>query len=183
MRLQYCLAPALVALLLSAHAQAQAPGAPVTSSAAPASSKALSSTDKQFLQRAARGAEYELTIAKLAEQKAGSENVKQYSQMVVSDHEQLNSSLHQLAGEHGMTLPSEMTKKQQEKVRYLQGFSGKSFDREYEREIKRINKEDRADLRKEIKSTNSPSVKAFAQKMQDADAKHQKMAQQLESHS
>ncbi len=185
MRLNYCLAPALAALLLAANAQAQGTSAaqPAATSTAPASSKALSSTDKRFLQHAARGAEYELTIAKLAEQKAGSENVKQYSQMVVSDHEQLNSQLQQVAENHGMQLPTDMTRKQQEKARYLEGFSGTSFDREYEREIKRINKEDRADLRKEIKSTNDPSVKAFARKMQEADAKHQKMAQQLSSGS
>ena len=189
MRLSPCLVPALGALLLATGAQAQSNPAGQANSATHAATQTatesqhnggtLSSTDKKFLSDVAQGAKYELALAKLAEQKATKPDIKHYAQTVINDHEQLNSSLHQLAQKKDVQLPTQMTQQQQTEVNRLKGLSGTAFDQAYQTETRRINSQDKAELQKEINSTQNSDVKTFAQQMQQADAKHQQMAQTL----
>lgn len=144
-----------------------------------AHAQAVSTTDQTFLQKQAQGTSYELAIAKLAAQKATKPDMRNYAQMVVTDHDQLNSQLQQLAQSKGVTLPSTMTAKQQANLSNLQDLTGSAFDRQYLNETTRINKEDKQQDQQELSATQDFSVRSFVQTLQSADQKHYKAAQNL----
>ena len=85
-------------------------GTDPTMSHATATSKAnadsLGWSDRHFLHKAAKGSEEEVTLAQLAEQRSNNTQVKQLAQELISDHEKMNRSLHDLAQQKGVKLPS-----------------------------------------------------------------------------
>ena len=67
---------------------------------------ALSSGERSFLNQAAQDGQKGLALSELAAQRASRSEVRDYAQKVVSDHEQLNADLRQLAQRKGVTLAS-----------------------------------------------------------------------------
>ena len=152
-------------------------GAALLSGAAHAAG--VSERDSKFLQTESQGAAYELAIAKLATQKATASDIKSYAQMVVSDHDQLNTELHQLASSKGVDLPADMTSKQQSDLQHLQGLSGDAFDRAYKEETTRVNGEDVKEDAAELAATGDADIRGFVQKLRAADVKHEEAGQKL----
>ncbi len=63
-------------------------------------------TDKTFASKAAAGGLAEVDLGRLAEQNAGSANVKAFAQRMVTDHTQANQELMAIANKAGLDLPS-----------------------------------------------------------------------------
>lgn len=191
MRTTRYLTPVLFGLLMAgaAHAQgtpaAQADKATETATAVAEHTDpgVLSGSDKSSLIDVAKGANYELAIAKLAEQRASHPDVKQYAKTVTADHEQLNGALHQIAQRGGVTLPPGMTHEEHGTLTHLETLHGAAFDKAYVGELKRINGKDSSAMKKEIDTTKNTAVKAFLKQMQTADDKHEEMAKKLEGYS
>jgi putative membrane protein len=91
----------------------------------------LSSTDRKFAMAAASGGMAEVEMARVALQRASSDEVKQYAQKMIEDHTRANEELMQLAASKGLTLPTGPDAKQQAMMRKMMGLSGAAFDREY----------------------------------------------------
>ena len=140
----------------------------------------LPARDGKFLRTEIQGASYELAIAKLAQQKATAPDIKAYAEMVVSDHEQLNSELKQIASAKGVTLPADMTGKQKSNLQRLQTKTGAAFDTAYKQETIRINAEDKKDDQKEMDGVTDTDLRGFVQKLQNADTKHFEAGQKLQ---
>lgn len=145
-----------------------------------AQSGALSESDKAFLTKDRRGATYELESAKLAETKAKRQDVKEYAQKLVHDHEAYNTALENLGKDQGVTLPTEPDAADKAKMAELEKVSGEAFDKLYVQEALRINAEDKKDAEKERSETKSEAVKEFIAKFADVDAEHEKLAKSLE---
>lgn len=143
----------------------------------------LTEMDKNFLRDVARGANFELAMAKLAEQKAHHADVKVYSRTVAHDHEQMNGALHQLAQKSGYSLPTGMAPDQQTVLNRLGALNGEAFDKAYVQALKEINGRDSSAMKKELDTTQNTAVKAFIQQMQAADSKHEEMAKKLQGYS
>ena len=181
MRISLLAATTLVALSLTGAAYAQSSSTnQAATTAANSSQGTLSSTDKSFLQEAADGADYELSLANLAEQKASKQDVKNFAQELVKDHGTLNSSLQEIADKHGMQLTPSLNAVQKAKMAAMRELSGTAFDKAFLAEMTRINREDKSKLHQEVASTKDQSVKQFAEQMQKSDAKHEQMSQKLE---
>ena len=153
----------------------------LTGSLLPGAARAAGASDRDgsFLRTESQGAAYELAIAQLATQKATASGIKSYAQMVVSDHDQLNAELRQLASAKGVNLPADMTSKQQSDLRRLQGLSGDAFDRAYKEETTRINAEDVKEDREELAATADADIRTFVQKLRAADIKHEEAGHKL----
>ncbi len=117
-----------------------------------AQAQTVSTGDQKFLQNEAQGTAYELAIAKLAAQKATQPDIKNYAQMIIQDHEQLNTQLQQLAQSKGVSLPSSMTAEQQTKLTRLQGLTGQEFDRQYENDTTQVNGQDKSEDQQELRA-------------------------------
>ena len=123
-----------------------------TGSTASGSPASLSSADKNFVQKAAIGGMAEVELGKLAQQKASSDQVKQFGSRMVEDHTKANDELKQVASQKGVTLPTDLDAKHKSMVAKLDKLSGQQFDRAYMDGMVKDHKEDVSDFRKESNS-------------------------------
>ena len=161
-----CVGIALLVATSTASA-AQATGTPPPTSNTTASMQSaakMSSSDKEFLHKAAIGGLAEVELGKLAQQKAGSDQVKQFGTRMVNDHGKANDDLKQVASNKGITLPSDLDAKHKSKMAKLEKLSGAQFDRAYMDDMVSDHKQDVAEFQKQAKSGNDADVKGFASK-------------------
>jgi putative membrane protein len=120
-------------------------------------------------------------MGKLAQQKGGSEQVKQFGSRMVDDHTQANNELMKVATGKGLTLPTDLDAKHKSKVEKLQKLSGAQFDRAYMDDMVADHKQDVADFEKESKSGRDSDLKGFAAKTLPTLQDHLKMAQDTDA--
>ncbi|MGZ9031671.1 MAG: DUF4142 domain-containing protein, partial [Burkholderiaceae bacterium] len=93
--------------------------------------KAARNPDQPFVEKAAMGGMAEVELGNLAQQKASSDQVKQYASRMVQDHGKANDELKQIATSKGIDLPTALDKKHRSDVDRLGKMSGAQFDRAY----------------------------------------------------
>lgn len=175
------LTSAAFALLLAAPAFAQTTTGTANASAPAKTWTALDNVDTQFLKHSAEGADYELSISKLALQKSNQQDIKTYAQQVVNDHEKTNAQLQRVAAEHGVQLPTGMIPERRSEYEKLKGLSGHQFDQAYVSEMNSVNKKDADQERTEASEIKSPQVKSLALEMQKTDQRHAQEASKLKA--
>jgi putative membrane protein len=145
------------------------------------SGAALSSEDKNFANKAAIGGLAEVEMGKLAQQKAASDQVKQFGSRMVDDHSKANDELKQVASAKGITLPTELDAKHKSKMDKLQKLSGAQFDRAYMDDMVADHKEDVSEFQKQSSSGKDSDLKGFASKTLPTLQEHLKMAQSTQA--
>ena len=160
-----CVGIALLVATSAASAQAtnNPPMGSSTTSSMQSAAK-LSSTDKSFVEKAAVGGLAEVQMGKLAKEKAGSDQVKQFGTRMVDDHTKANDQLKQVASNKGITLPTDLDSEHKGKVAKLEKLSGAQFDRAYMDDMVSDHKKDVAEFQKQAKSGNDADIKGFASK-------------------
>jgi putative membrane protein len=150
-----------------------------TSDAAGQSSAKMSAADKTFVKKAAEGGLAEVELGKLATEKAGSEQVKQFGQRMVNDHSKANDQLKQVAQSQGITLPTEPNAMQRAEKERLSKLSGEQFDKAYMSEMLKDHKKDIAEFRTESKSAQDRALKDFASQTLPTLQSHLKDAESI----
>ncbi|SRR5581483_11570782 len=148
-------------------------------SSSAADSSQLSAADQEFVKKAAQGGMAEVELGKLAAQNASSDEVKKFGQRMVDDHGKANDQLKQLAGSKGVTLPADLTAKDQALKDRLSKLSGEEFDRAYMKNMVRDHKKDVAEFKKESTSAKDNDVKSFASQTLPTLEDHLKQAQSI----
>lgn len=122
--------------------------------------------------------EYELS--KVAQQKATNPEVKAYAQRTMSEHQQGEKQLRDMARTMNITLPGSMAKDGKDRLEDLQEEKpGTAFDTQYLKEMTNVN--DKATEVADDLADNAPNdaVKTFARKLEEGDKKHRDQAKQL----
>ena len=148
-----------------------------TSGAHDAATAELAGADKTFVEKAAVGGMAEVQLGNLAQQKAASDQVKQFAARMVTDHTKANDELKRIASKKGVQLPSSLDKKHQSDMDRLQKMSGADFDKAYMSHMVDDHKQDVAEFKKEASSGHDSDVKSFASKTLPTLEEHLKMAQ------
>ena len=143
------------------------------------SSPGFSMDDQKFMKQAADGGMAEVELGQLAVQKASSNEVKEFGQRMVDDHGKANQELKTLAGEKGVTLPSQPTAKHELTKEKLSKLSGDEFDKAYMAEMLKDHKKDVAEFRRESQNAKDGDVKKFAAQTLPTLEDHLKQAQSL----
>jgi putative membrane protein len=162
---------------------------PSTSSNRPAATQStgsaptvnLSRGDRKFIEEAAQGGMAEVELGKLAQQKAASDQVKQFGKKMADDHQKANEQLKTLASKKGMTLPADMTSSDRREYDKLQKKSGAEFDREYMKEMVSDHKKDVKDFESAAKKADDADIKSFASTTLPTLQQHLDLAQQTEN--
>jgi putative membrane protein len=139
----------------------------------------ISPADRTFATKAAAGGEAEVVLGRLATEKAGSEQVRQFGQQMVTDHSQANQELQVIGKQQNLTLPTKPDAASTATEQRLQASSGTTFDSAYARDMVQDHQQDVADFQKEASSGQDPALKAFAQKYLPVLQHHLQMAQQI----
>lgn len=171
------IAAAAFAVLISVGAQAAGKAAAASSPASGTGVPPLAAADRKFVNEAALGGMAEVELGKLAQQKAASDQVKQFGAKMVEDHSKANEELKRMAGAKNMMLPASLDKVHQKDVDKLGKLSGTDFDRKYTSLMVSDHKKDVRDFEKASKSAKDPEVKGFATKTLPTLQEHLQMAQ------
>ena len=105
------------------------------STAADSTAKAIPSTvskaDQDFAVNTAIAGMTEIQAGQLAEQKGTAKDVKEYAQMMITDHTAAADKLKAIATQKNITLPATLTPDAQKKLDDLQKEGGHKFDKDY----------------------------------------------------
>ena len=143
------------------------------------SSEAVSSETRQFMEKAATSGMLEVRLGKLAQEKASSQEVKDFGEQMVTDHSQANDKLKSLAQDKGVTLPDSLTSKQQQDVEKLTQLSGEEFDKEYMDMMLKDHKKDIKTFDKASKNVPDPAVQDFASQTLPTLKDHRQKAEEI----
>jgi putative membrane protein len=146
----------------AAHSSAK-PATKTTKTAA-AQSSGAPAADHTFMTKAAGDGLAEVQLGQLATQKASSSDVKSFGQMMVDDHGKANQELMSLAGQKGVTLPSEPPAPHKATYDRLSKLSGAEFDRAYAAEMVKDHEKAVSMFRQESTSGRDADAKGWAAK-------------------
>lgn len=136
---------------------------------ATANKTALSAKDKNFIQAAATGNEYEVENGKMAVKQAKGADVKRIASRMVSDHTKMLNELIALAKQKGIGITTGTIK--------AQNLGTKDFDAQYLRLLDRDHKHDIGEFEKEARSGEDSDLKNWAKKTIPKMKEHLAMVQ------
>lgn len=120
--------------------------------------------DSAFANKAAISGMAEVALGKMAASKGVSAEVKNFGNMMVTDHGKANDELMSIAQKKGLTLPTGLDAEHQAKSDSLSKLSGADFDRGYIKVMVEGHKKTLALMNNEATGGKDADLKAFAAK-------------------
>ena len=91
----------------------------------------LSKSDANWVVDVANAGMTEVELSKVAKDKATSDRLKNFADMMITDHTKANDQLKQIAATKSITLPANLNDDSQKKLDALNKKTGKDFDKAY----------------------------------------------------
>jgi len=142
---------------------------------------------KDFVQKAAGANAAEVQLGELATQRAESPEVKQFAQMMVTDHTKAQQEL--MTAASGASISNELDRKHRQIYDRLSSLQGKAFDREYMKAMVQGHKDVAAMLERRTTTTHdrgagaadeqNASVNEWAEKTLPSVKAHLEQAQKI----
>jgi putative membrane protein len=142
-------------------------------------SQSTSDQDKHFVTMAIEGNNDEISLAKLAQEKGSSNDVKQFAQKMINDHTKMGEEMSQVAQQIGVSPPSGTSMDEKAVATKLRILSGASFDKAYIQEMVKDHREDLDAFNKEAANGSNPAVKDAARSGAKVISSHLKLAVQI----
>jgi putative membrane protein len=137
--------------------------------------------DASFYKKAAEGGLFEVEAGNQAQTKANDQRVKDFGNMLVTDHTAANQQLQSLATSKGITLPTSASVGQMAEKAKLDALTGNTYDKSFVRGQIKAHEQTIALFQKEIRSGHDADAKAFATSTLPTLKKHLKQARALEA--
>jgi putative membrane protein len=136
--------------------------------------------DQAFVSKALEGGVAEVQLGQLAQEKAQSDDVKQFGKKMVADHTQMGEKwLKPVAKQMGVSEPKGPSKKDKKLIEKLQGLSGQEFDTEYIQAMLKDHKADLKDFKNEAQMAQDPNVKQIATQGSNIIQQHLQLIEQI----
>jgi len=135
--------------------------------------------NERFAKEAAKAGLAEIKLGKLAEGKGSSETVKNFGSKMVADHSKAAEELAAAAKKENLTLPSELSPKDQATYDKLSNLSGAEFDRAYAREMVRDHQADLAAFQREANTGKDDAIKNVASQTVPMIQEHLNQAKEM----
>jgi putative membrane protein len=139
----------------------------------------VTGADATFVKMAADGGMAEVSLAKLAQEKASNSDVKSFAAKLEKDHSQANDDLKELASKKSITLPTEPSKNHKALHDKLAKLSGAEFDKAYVAAMLEDHQKDVREFSRVASTNGDADVKAFASKTLPTLKEHLQQAQDL----
>lgn len=118
--------------------------------------------DTHFAKEAAQGGMAEVKLGQLAQDKGASDSVKNFGKRMVDDHSMAGDKLKAVASQENITLPTDISAKDQAIYNRLSKLNGAAFDRAYAKDMVKDHEADVAAFQKEANGGKVDSLKGFA---------------------
>ena len=139
-------------------------------------------TDTRFAKRAASSCLAEGKLGQLAQEKGLNPSVKSFGKRMETDCTKVNDQLSATASRDNISLPTDVSPKDQTAYDTLSSLSGLEFDEAYAKKMVTDNQNDVAEFNREITDGQNPDMKAFASQALPALQNHFKLAQEVEAY-
>lgn len=137
----------------------------------------MARSDHRFLEEAYMGSMAEVRLGRLAQDKASSQEVKDFGQRMVDDHTREIQQLSKIADDEGVKLPSQLDSKHRKTYDRLAKLSGAEFDRAYMKEMTSDHKKDVSKYEQAAKSAKDDELQQHAKEAVSTLREHEKMAE------
>lgn len=141
--------------------------------------KTLSEADRKFIEGASQGNLREITLGRLAVQRAQGDEVKTYAAKLVADHTKAEESLKALAAKRDVKLDTKLDTSKTPLGR-LEGASVEKFDAEYLDHAIKDHEKDVAEFKQHAETTSDPALKSWVHDTLPVLEKHLSLAKELE---
>lgn len=121
-----------------------------------------SAADKAFIMKVSQGGMFEVAAGKIAEQKAGEQNIADIGNTEVHDHTLVGAKLLHISTQIGISFPTALNAKFQTRLDRLNSLSGSAFDDAFIEEMKAIHAADGAAFATEAQSGQNRMLRSFA---------------------
>jgi len=138
-------------------------------------------SDQDFVNLAAQTDMTEAHIGQLAETNAKSQAVKDFAQMLVTDHTADYKQISMIAGQAGLTVPKGLDTKHDKVATSFEKLKGAAFDKRYVHEMVMGHQTAIAAYKKEAANGQNEKLKAYATQTLPTLEKHEKGAKDLQS--
>ncbi|MEX5411554.1 DUF4142 domain-containing protein [Atlantibacter hermannii] len=169
---------------VSVQAQTQTNAAQNSTAGQTASNARLSADDEKALKDMAQANINEVAAARIALQKAQSSEVKAFAQKMIEDHGSALAKVQAVAGQKGVSLPTEPDAMHKEMAAKLEQQTGDAFDKMY---MENAGTKDHemvlSKLKSDAQNIKDPDVKALADAHTPVVEQHLKSAQQMSMQS
>lgn len=176
----------LIATLAAAPLALQADDAEKSKSTSSSSSSSsskhseLSATDKEsVIKNASKMNLATEKFADLAEQKAQSQELKQFARTLKQDHQKAQQDLERIAQKHNITLPTSVDEKCQQEISRLEALSGAEFDKEFAKGAVEGHAMAVAHLQKASSAAQDTDVRQYTQQMLSKIKQHQSKGREI----
>lgn len=132
-----------------------------------------------FWVNAAQGGMAEVELAKLAQQKSQNADVKNFAQMMITDHSKANDELKTIAAKKNVVLPTDIGS-HKSTLDDLSKLSGAEFDKEYVEAMVDDHEED-VEMFENKSNSSDADIKAFATKTLPTLRKHLEAIKAIQS--
>jgi putative membrane protein len=136
-------------------------------------------TDQDFVAKTGAGNLGEISLAKLAETNASSEDVKDFARRMIRDHKADNEKLMGVAKAANALVPTELDKEAQAMEDKLSSLEGADFDKAYMKAMVEDHEKDVNLFEAASKSATDPGVRSFAGDLLPTLQEHLKMARTI----
>lgn len=141
----------------------------------------LPRADAAFLQQAAENGHMEIEGSRVALEKAAAPQVREFAQMMVTDHQRVGNELKALASSKGVEVSDKPSLVQRTKVKLLSTNEGDDLSRRYLQLLGVEAHQETIDLfEKAAANATDPDVKAFAAKTLPGLQRHLSQARELQ---
>jgi putative membrane protein len=121
----------------------------------------LGKEDSAFVMEAAQGGLMEVQAGQVAQQNAQNQRVKDFGNMMVTDHSKANDELKSLVSARGINLPDSIAASKKKEVDAMRKMQGSAFDKHYVSMMVEDHQKDVAKFKKESTSANDPQLKTW----------------------
>lgn len=135
---------------------------PTDTSTSPQTSTPPDSATTMFITKAASGGMMEVQLGQIAQERAQSQRVKDFGQMMVRDHGKANDELKSIATAKNVTISDSLMPDHKHHVADLQKRKGAAFDKAYMSMMVRDHEKDISEFEKASNNLSDGEVKAFA---------------------
>ena len=136
-------------------------------------------SDAHFAKEVAQGGMAEVKLGQLAEEKGSNDTVKSFGKRMIEDHSKAGDKLKEVASRQSITLPTDISAKDQATYDRLAKLNGIAFDRAYARDMVRDHETDVAAFQKEANAGRDDSLKSFASETLPTLQDHLKQAREM----
>jgi len=143
--------------------------------------KALNSSEKQFVNKAAQGNIAEVELANLAQQKSSSSQVKEFAKKIEQDHQKSQDQLKQHAQNWSVSLPTTPSADQTQEKSKLDNMSGAQFDKAYMNYMVQEHKKDVNEFQQKESQVTNPTLKTWISNTVPVLQQHLQLAEQTQA--